>query len=391
MEFEQLEKRIDWLDEERRKDKNKIEELEDKILSLEGILNATQKKNTELDGDITRLRTTIARVDDFDEELSNIRVDNGRTHKDFEKQMKSWIANAKKLLRSRIDGVNTSVEQLRANVDTLEFEKQLTARKEEEARLSKTITEIKKTVVDVQSSSEEQIRNYRLVTGERQKETKRLTDLRGEVTAARKRLDEQRGRMELVEVDTKRNKTRLEELSAQRRELIREQGVFLEEETLLSVEREKTWKVWRTRFEAIEKQASEIDVQIQSLDSTHRAVKHTQKDVTELSEQLDRRVNEITEMQRLAEERSRHEWNTFKADDKKRWMNYTLSQKEQRDEEGRHIRKIGERVTILEDTIQEMEDQVRQIGTQTAKQLQNLLTLTHDWVSEHEQIMDSIR
>ncbi|MEA2008275.1 MAG: hypothetical protein U9O54_04070 [Chloroflexota bacterium] len=392
MELEQLEKRIEWLDAEHRKDKHRIAELEDKLLSLDGKLNAAQKKNIELDGEVTRIRTTIARVDDFDEALASIRVDSSRTVKELEKQTKNWIADAKTLLRSQMQGTDASVLELRSELTPISnLEKQMAARIDEEHRLSGIVSEIKKNVADVQSDTEEQLRQYRLAKEERQKESKRLTDLNGEVISIRKYLDEQRGRMDLVEVDSKNVKVRLEELANQRRELLQEQEKFIEKQSLQSAERERIWKTWQTRFEIVEKQAADIDVQLQSLDTTHRSIKHMQEDVSELSAQVERRVNEIIEMQRLAEERSRQEWNTFKADDQKRWMNYTLSQKEQRAEADRHVNRLGERITILEDSIQEAQDQVRQVSAQIEKQLQSLLTLSRDWVSEYEQVMDGMR
>ena len=366
--------------------------MEDKLISLQGKLDAAQKKNTELDGEVTRLRTTVTRVDDFDESLAELRVENGRQLKELEKQVKNWIEESKKLLRSRVEGVNTSLEKLREDLSAIDaLEKQMSARIDEETRITNMVSELKSKLADMERISEEQIRKYRLIEEERQRDNKRLTDLYGEVTAARKRLDEQRGRMDLLEADTKKINARFEELNAQRRELIQEQESFIERENLKSAERENIWKTWQTRFEAIEKQASETEEQLQLLDATHRAVKHMQDDIKELSEQVDRRVNEITEMQRLSEERFRQEWNTFKADDQKRWMNYTLSQKEQRDETERLIRRLGDRVTILEDTLQEVEDQLRQISSQAGKQLQTLLNMTRDWVSEYEQILDSIR
>ncbi|MBS1250166.1 MAG: Chromosome partition protein Smc [Chloroflexi bacterium] len=392
MELEQLEKRLDWLDDEHRKDKIKLDELEDKILSLEGKLDAAQKKNVELDGEVTRLKTTIARVDDFDESLAKVRVDSGRSVKDLEKQTKNWIADAKTLLRSQMQGIDESLKELRSELDPVgKLEKQMTVRIEEETRLTNKINEVKKTLDDIKRASEEQLRQYKLVEENRQRDNKRLTDIHGEVTAARKRLDEQRARMDLVQVDVKKSKQRLGELDAQRRELQQEQEDFIEKESLKSAERENTWRSWQTRFEAIEKQAAEVGEQLQSLDTTHRTVKHMQSEIEDITEQVDRRVNEITEMQRLADERFRQEWNTFKADDQKRWMNYTLSQKEQRGETERYMKGVEERVTILEDTFQEVEDQLRQATTQTGKQLQNLLTMTRDWVSEYEQVLDSVR
>ena len=44
MDTEQLQKKIEWLDEERRRDKDTIRKMEEKILLLEGKLDGSEKK-----------------------------------------------------------------------------------------------------------------------------------------------------------------------------------------------------------------------------------------------------------------------------------------------------------------------------------------------------------
>jgi hypothetical protein len=120
------------------------------------------------------------------------------------------------------------------------------------------------------------------------------------------------------------------------------------------------------------------------LDATHRAVKHSQEVVEELSQKVERRITEVTEIQRLAEERFRQEWVTFKADDQKRWTNYTLTLEEQRNETARQFERLIERVTQLEDNAQEVQDLIVQIREQSEKRLQSLLAIAHEWVASHE-------
>ncbi len=92
------------------------------------------------------------------------------------------------------------------------------------------------------------------------------------------------------------------------------------------------WKEWQARFDVID---------VPGCRSRNHAAGHgrhqpsgegTQQTVEELTQKVERRINEITEIQRLAEERFRQEWVTFKADDQKRWTNYTLTLEEQRNE-----------------------------------------------------------
>jgi chromosome segregation ATPase len=392
MENEQLEKRIKWLDDERRKDKAIISELGDRLEELEGKLDAASKKQIEFDSDITRLRTSITRVDDFDNGLADFRLERKKELKDFGKLTKSWINDAKKNLRAQIQGVEAGQKSLLEDYKQVkDLDKKMTTRIEEESRFNATLREMEKNVSEIDQQYKEYIRYSRSAKEERQKEVKRITDLQGEQTALRKRVDEMRGLMDLVNSDNQKIKNRIQELESIRRDLKKEQDSFLESAVLQNTERESTWKNWMTRFDSIEKQALDLDEQMTKLDSTHRGVKRMQDELKDLSTLLDRRVNEITEMQRLADERFRQEWGTFTADDQKRWTNYTLSQKEQSKILERQYKEGEERISVLEDGMQEIEDQLGQLSSYSEAQLQGLLGLIREWAGEFEQIMDGFR
>jgi chromosome segregation ATPase len=392
MENEQLEKRIKWLDDERRKDKATISELEDRLQELEGKLDASNKKQVEFDSDITRLRTSIARVDDFENGLADFRVERKKELKDYEKITKSWINDAKKNLRTQIQGIETQQKSLGEDFKRVkDLEKNMKTRIEEEIRFNASLRETEKDVSEIKQAYKEYQRYSRSAKEERQKEVKRITDLQGEQSALRKRVDEQRGLLDIVNSDYQKMKNRIQELESIRRDLLKEQEIFLEEAALQNTERESTWKNWMTRFDSIEKQAQDLDEQMTKLDSTHRGVKRMQDELKDLSTLLDRRVNEITEIQRLADERFRQEWGTFTADDQKRWTNYTLSQKEQSKILERQYKEGEERISLLEDGMQEIEDQLGQLSSYSETQLQSLLTLIREWTGEFEQIMDGFR
>ncbi len=392
MENEQLEKRIKWLDDERRKDKAIISELEDRLQDLEGKLNAFSKKQVEFDSDITRLRTSISRVDDFDNGLADFRLERKKELKDYEKITKSWITDAKKNLRTQIKGIETQQKTMGEDFKRVkDLEKNMKTRIEEETRFNASLREVEKDISEIKREYTEYLRYSRSAKEERQKEIKRITDLQGEQSALRKRVDEQRGLLDLVGSDYQKMKNRIQELESIRRDLKKEQETFLEEAALQNTERESTWKNRMNRFDSIEKQAQDLDEQMAKLDSTHRGVKRMQDELKDLSTLLDRRVNEITEIQRLADERFRQEWGTFTADDQKRWTNYTLSQKEQSKIIERQYKEGEERISLLEDGLQEIEDQLGQLSSYSETQLQGLLTLIREWAGEFEQVMDGFR
>jgi chromosome segregation ATPase len=211
-------------------------------------------------------------------------------------------------------------------------------------------------------------------------------DLQGEVSALRNRSDEYRGQFDLVTASLRKLEGRLGETLAQDSERQEAQDAFIENQALRRVEFERTWKEWQSKIEKIDRQSSDVEKQFQSLDSTHSEVKRTIGSIEELQSRIERRINEITEVQRLAEERFRQEWVTFKADDQKRWTNYTLTQEEQRTELSRNLEKMGGQQADFDMSIQEVQDMIHQMTEETERRLQSLLTLAHDWVAAYERI-----
>jgi hypothetical protein len=147
------------------------------------------------------------------------------------------------------------------------------------------------------------------------------------------------------------------------------------------------YKEWKEKFDTIKMQTQTFDTQVQALEEITRNAKRAQETYNELNTKLERRINEVTEMQRLSEDRLRQEWVTFKADDQKRWTGYTLSQDEGTKDVRRAVQKLEERLTTLGESTQTVQDQLHQTADATEQQLQELMNVAHEWLSAYERIM----
>ncbi len=392
MEFEQISKQVNWLDEERRKDKLQISSMEEHLKELEGKILPLEKRNIEIEGQIARFGAILTRFDEMDEALLQIRVETKQQFESLEKFSKKREDETEKLRRADQRSLETSIADIRKEVDQFpEVKRNIKNRVEEELRLGRLIDEVRNRVESMRRSDEEYVRSIRVLEDGRRQDSERITDLAGEASATRKKADEQGGRLELVIVANKKLETRLNELNAvetERREAI---SNFLNSQELREVDRERLWKEWQTRFEQVESQATEIESSLQTLDTTHRTVKRFVQTIEELTQKVERRINEISEIQRLAEERFRQEWTTFKADDQKRWTNYILTMDEQRNEAQRQHEKLADKVVNIEDEIQEIQDMLQQVNEHTEKRLQSLLAMTHEWVSSYERTVGRAR
>lgn len=392
MEFDQVLKQLEWLDGERRKDKDIIAKQEDRITALEGNLSGARQQIKELNGEITRLSAVVGRMDDYDEALIQHRLEINKQVEEIDKQTKAREQEVEKIHRVEMRSLDTSIADTRKELEAIAgLRRSIQAQAEEGTRLSRRIDELGGKIQDIVRTEEEYTRSYRLIEEGRRQDAKRIVDLQGEVTALRKRADEQRGQMELNSANQRKLESRIGEIVVQDSERQEAQNAFLEKQALQQVQFERTWQEWQTHIETIDRQSGDIEKQFQSLDSTHSEVKRIKNSIEELHQRVDRRVNEITEVQRLAEERFRGEWVTFKADDQKRWTNYTLTQEEQRNELSRNLEKMGDQISDLDVGVQEVQDLIQQTTEETERRLHSLLSMVHDWVAAFERTAGSRR
>jgi len=392
MELDQILKQLEWLDGERRKDKDILAKQEERIIALEGNLSAAHQQIKDLNSELTRLAAVVGRMDHYDEVLLQQRVEVNRQFEEIDRQTKKREEEVEKIRRVEMRSVDTSIAEVRKEVEGIAgLRRGLQARVEEEIRLGRLIDELRVKIQDMQRNEEEYSRTYRLIEDGRRQDAKRLVDMQGEVAALRKRADEQRGQTELLNSSFRKVDGRLAELMTVETERRESQAAFLDKQALLQVEYERSWKEWQSRLDAIESKSSDVESHLTTLDETHRSIKRLKDLTDELVQRVERRVGEITEVQRLTEERFRQDWVTFKADDQKRWTNYTLTQDEQRGEILRNFEKLIEQVAQLEDNVQEQKDAIEQMVEQNEKRLQSLLTLAHDWVAEYERTEGRVR
>lgn len=385
MEQDQISKRVEWLDEERRKDKTILVRVDERITGLEAQLPAYSRQIKELESELARIAGLLNRMDQFDEAVLQVRIEAKKALEELEKELRQRSDEMEKVRRLEMRALENTLADLRKELAPIaEIKRSLQTRSEIENRLQREIDEVRLRVDSIRRSEEEYTRTYRLLEDGRRQDAKRLTDLQGEVSAIRKTVDDQRGRNELTATTLRKIEARLNEFSMVEAERREAQAKFLEEQTLQQVERDRVWKEWQARFETIEQQTADIEVNLQTLDATHREVRRSQQNLDELSVKVERRINELAEIQRLSEERFRQEWVTFRADDQKRWTNYTLTLEEQRGEVARQYERLAERATQVEDSLQEIQDALQLINEQTEKRLQSLLALVHDWVTVFE-------
>lgn len=387
MDIDQIQKRLQWLEDEHRKEKMAFATLEERLANVESNTSILPQQIKELDSHITRIAANLSRLDQIESAIVQLRVDANRSLDQAEKARIDHAREVEKSYRADLEGINKGIADLRQSVEQIgDLKKSLQLRIEEGFRLGKLIEELEHKLVEYQRSDDEFRRMLRLIDESTKQDNKRFSDLQGEVAAQRKRLEEQRGKVDVSSETLRKIEMRLSEFQSLENERRQTQAAALEKQNLWQFERDRAWKEMQAKFEEISRQAANLEVQTQTLDATQRAVKRSQESFDEITTRFDRRINEISEMQRLVEDRFRQEWVTFKADSQKRVTNSLLAQEELQREASRQFEKLNERLLVTEDLTQEMRDQLHLIIEDTQKRLQMLIAQSHQFAEDHERL-----
>ncbi|HRQ23968.1 MAG TPA: hypothetical protein PLF42_11135, partial [Anaerolineales bacterium] len=328
MEFEHIVKRLEFLDKQQRESKDTLATLNERLQSFETSVNATSKQIKALAKQVSDIAPNSKRVEQFEALLAKQRGEIIKLIEENEKLRTRNERDAAKKIQSELAEVNKTIGQLKIASNATELKKQIKQRADEIQRTNTNLSELKLQMDEAVRANENTARAVKLAEETRVNDLKRLTDIQGELTALRKRVDENREKVTITTDSLKNTENRFTQLLASEAERKQAQAAFLEQQAVAQIDRERVWKEWMEKVETFQKEAANLDEQVQKLDEALKGAKKAQDTYVELNTKLERRISEVTEMQRLAEDRLRQEWLAFKADDQKRWTGHSLSSEE---------------------------------------------------------------
>jgi chromosome segregation ATPase len=385
MEKEQLEKKLAWLDDEHRQASETLNEFGQRLFEVEESL---KENGTGKPSDKAEVVTLNARISELEGALSKQIMEAQKSLQALEKQQSKQgkaVDAEKKGFSKVLDDFRKEAAQLQS------IRKSLNAHDDKLSDILGRVASLEESIKTVLKGEERRSQLAKRIGESSKQDARRLTQLHSQVTELLPRLEEAAKKTEGILLAQRKVDKRVDELAAHEEKRQAEHDEALEKSALAQSERAKQWKEWEKRFDLMEQHSSEVATRLKDIETTDLAVKRAQRSFDELVEKINRRVNELGEMQRLGDQRFRQEWSTFQADTQKRWASLMLNHEEQQREGAREQGKLADQVTQLEDSLREVGDIVQHLREQSEHQLQTLLEMARDTLAEHERFLNNSR
>ncbi len=380
-----IEQRLAWLEEQHAKAVQHASKLAERVHELESAVAKVTRQGQELSGDVSRVTAAASRFQQYEDTLHKHRQEVARLLGESEERRTAKEKSLQQLRAAESEETARAIAEIRMDLGLLAAVQQsLEARREEELRITRTLDSLRKQLEVLMARDGDRAEALASLEGDHRQVERRSAETQAELGMHRERVEGLVVQAEQVEDQARKLETRLTELTASEGERQQLLALWLESQNLRQAEQDRGWRDWERRFQSFEKRSGEIDERILAYEESYRGLRQLREDLAQLMERTERRINEVTEMQRLAEDRLKHEWTSFQAEDSKRWNAHKLTLDEQWRDHARGHEKLTAGVTAHEERLTSDDERLKAMEAETRTRLAELHTLVRGWAMEGE-------
>ncbi len=349
MDLAQLEQMVTWLDEERRKDKEELarlrQRLEQQLLAADEQLRRFQ----ELDARLSALQTQVARFARFEQSLEQLRKELVALVEQADQKFTAAQREAERARLMEREAQTQAIAELRTRLESVpKLEEALEARRAEEQRLNQMILEQRPKILALQDRLDEQIHATRVVEEQRSHDAKRIAQIQETANELLRRTEALTAKAQLLEDSLRKTEQQVATIQATRDDLRTEQRQFVEEQLVAEQRRKRQLDEWAQEFAQQQKRMADFSAAMQVYKDFYDKNRHALESLEKLQTHLSQRQAELAEMQRLSEERQKKTLLEWRDENEKRWKQEALATEYAWNQQQRQNEAFARRLDALE-------------------------------------------
>lgn len=387
MEFEEIIRRLEFLEEEQRKNKPQVSVLQEQINGLSADLRILTQQLREMQKQLSPLLSLPARLEQLENGLQRQREELQRMITEVERKGDQKLQEALQTPARSLEALQKELEEIRsAKVDFPVFEQKIKARADETARLRDVIDNLRERISQIAQAQDELRTTSQVWEEAHRRDLGQITTLQGELSSLRKRVDEQQQKIDLQNDAFRSINQRVNEVLASETDRRQEFSAAIQRMQVVEVDLQRYQKRMEEFGEQFRRVITELDAKRTQVEDALRATQRAENVFAELQQRLERRLGEISEIQRLGEERLRQEWVAFRAEEQKRWTSFTLLQEQTLNDLRKWLGNIEEKQQVLSQSTENLQEQFHQSAEIIQEQIQQLMHLAHDWLTAYKRL-----
>lgn len=384
-ETDELLKRIEWFDEQRRKSSRRLSELEQKLERQASEVKRRDERIEDLERQLSAATQKITRLEEIDKRLLTIREELFEQVEQYDKRRILAEQEIDRLRRIEHEGLSREIADTRKELPAIgRLQNDMELRVAEEARLAKLIGVIQSSIDPIRNQIGEWERSLAFLEEKEKQNSRNIAEIQTQILEISKRWDPINARIDvLANTLAKSESTRQDIIAAQleQREIIKK---WAEQIQIGEHERNKQLESWRFQLQEHKDTMDTYAREWIKYTDQYKEAGEAVKQLAEWQKQIEQRQREVTEMIRIELNRMQSRWDGFVLKDEQKWKSSEVDIQQRWDTANRDNRQVQERIQELEEKLLEFEDDKDTIWRVQTAQADVMRKLPRIWQEEIE-------
>ena len=325
MDLDQLSQMVTWLDEEHRRGRGEIAKLQQRIEGQATEIVEQSRRIQELEGMLASTQAQLVRFSQVDQAMQQLKNELVLMLQRQEEQRLADQRENERLRGAEREAASRGLSEVRKELPRFSrIEEELQQRKAEDQRLSEIVMAVRQQVNNINKDIDERTRSLPFIMEQRAQDNKRIAQLQQETVELFKRSETVSGKLPPLEATIQRVERSVAAVQPVPDQMRNQVASFIEAQKLLDVERGRQLANWQQEFEQQRELIAEQQKRVQGFDTHINDSQRILQSLQGFEESIRREQHQVSELQRLAEERQRKELDAFLGEDEKRWKKQTL-------------------------------------------------------------------
>ncbi len=378
MELAQVSQRLSFLDTERRKDRELIATLLERLEAQTGKLEAQSRQIQELEGLLASARAELTRFTQVERAMEQLRQELTLLLEANEEKRDKAYRELSRLRQVEQETMARQLGEVRKGLETISRHgEELESLRVESSRLQGAITSLQHQLAELDKRSEDRVQSVIYLEEQRRQDNRRLTQVESEALALHKQADSLVDKLSLLEQAVQVKNQKIDEAA----DLLEQQAQVIENQRVVEFRREQQVAEWGKLVEGLKKEAADMAAQVARMHGQHDMVRRALADLELFRERLEKRQNEMSEMQRLAEDRQKRTMEEWQAEREKERKLFQVENDERWRENARLDERRDARLRAGEEYMQMLASQVEALWDVQEAWTESVMVSSREWMA----------
>jgi chromosome segregation ATPase len=312
MDLAEVRNLVKWIDEQQRKSRQELAALQQQYANQGKEMSSLTKRVKELESQYSTTQAQIARLAQVDDQMDQLRGEIVHLIEGADDRRVKSDKELERLRQVEYDAHSRALAEIKETLSSVpRLHEGMEQRRAEDERLSSLIGTLSNQLPVIEARLDERVRDVTFLEEAQRQESRRIAEVHQETIELQKRADSLQAKDLVLEDVLRRDEARLEQL--QQSEVERQQTVerFLEQGRLADQRRKQELAQWAEKLEEFEELMAGYAKQWRLFEEQHRLSRESTTALQELKQRLEKRQNEMSELQRVEAERMRQQWTEF--------------------------------------------------------------------------------